>query len=41
MVSIISPNLVCNKKDLFTTGIPYMPIGAVYLASSIKATSAR
>lgn len=35
-VTLIIPNVVSQKGDLFGTGIPYMPIIPAYLASYIK-----
>lgn len=33
---LINPNLVALRKDLFTTGIVYMPIGLAYIAASLR-----
>jgi len=37
-VVLINPNLVVQKKDPFTTGIVYMPIGLAYLAASMRSS---
>jgi radical SAM superfamily enzyme YgiQ (UPF0313 family) len=36
-VTLINPNLVLQRKDPFTTGIVYMPLGLAYLAASLRA----
>ena len=33
---LINPNLVALRKDFFTTGIVYMPIGLAYKAASLR-----
>ncbi len=35
-IILINPNLVALRKDFFTTGIPYMPIGLAYIAASLR-----
>jgi anaerobic magnesium-protoporphyrin IX monomethyl ester cyclase len=34
---LISPNLVVQRNDPFTTGVVYMPIGLAYVASGMRA----
>ncbi len=36
MIVIINPNLVVQRRDPFTTGIVYMPIGLAYIAASLQ-----
>lgn len=36
MITLINPNLVAQRNDLFTTGIVYMPIGLAYFAAVLK-----
>lgn len=36
IVTLINPNLVFQKSDLFTTGIVYMPIGLAYFAGTLQ-----
>lgn len=36
MIILINPNVCVLKRDLFTTGIVYMPIGLAYFAASLK-----
>lgn len=33
---LVSPNLVVQRNDRFTTGVVYMPIGLAYVASSLR-----
>lgn len=33
---LVNPNLVALRKDLFTTGIVYLPIGLAYVAASLR-----
>lgn len=33
---LINPNLVALRKDLFTTGIVYLPIGLAYIAAALQ-----
>ncbi len=35
-VTLINPKLIINKKDKFTTGIVYMPIGLAYVNAFLK-----
>jgi hypothetical protein len=35
-VFLIQPNLVVQKNDPLTTGIPYMPVGLAYVAACLK-----
>ncbi len=37
-VVCINPNLVLNRRDVFTTGIVYMPIGLAYFVGELKKT---
>ncbi len=36
MISLINPNIVMQKDDLFGTGIPYMPVELAYVAASLR-----
>ncbi|MDR4508714.1 MAG: B12-binding domain-containing radical SAM protein [Candidatus Brocadiaceae bacterium] len=36
MITLVNPNLVVQRNDIFTTGIVYMPIGLAYFASALK-----
>lgn len=36
-IALINPNLLVQRKDPFTTGIVYMPIGLAYVASAFRA----
>ncbi len=36
MVTLINPNLVVQKSDIFTTGIVYMPVGLASFAAVLK-----
>lgn len=36
MITLINPNLVVQRDDIFTTGIVYLPISLAYFASSLK-----
>lgn len=36
MIVLINPNLMLHRKDLFTTGIVYMPIGLAYFAGILR-----
>ena len=35
-ILIINPNLVCNSKDKFTTGIIYLPIAIASISAVLK-----
>ncbi len=35
-VALISPNLVAQENDLFTTGIVYMPVSLAYTAAALR-----
>ena len=37
MVILINPNYVVSRRDLFTTGVVYMPFGLAYFAANLKA----
>lgn len=36
MITLINPNLLVQRNDVFTTGIVYMPIGLAYFASALR-----
>lgn len=36
MITLVNPNLVLQRHDMFTTGIVYMPVGLAYLAGSLR-----
>lgn len=36
MITLINPNIVMQKDDLFGTGIPYMPVELAYVAASLR-----
>lgn len=36
-VALVSPGLVVQRNDMFTTGIVYMPVGLAHLAGSLRA----
>ena len=36
LVTLVSPNLMVQKSDLFTTGVVYMPIGLAYTAGFLR-----
>ncbi|NUN11897.1 cobalamin B12-binding domain-containing protein, partial [Candidatus Micrarchaeota archaeon] len=35
-IVVVSPPLISHKDDFFSSGIPYFPIGAAYLASTLR-----
>lgn len=35
-VVLINPNVLVQRSDLMTTGIPYMPVGLAYLAAQLR-----
>ncbi|MFH1780348.1 MAG: radical SAM protein [Candidatus Micrarchaeota archaeon] len=35
-VAVVSPPLLSHNQDFFSSGIPYFPIGAAYLASTLR-----
>lgn len=35
-IALINPNLVLQRRDMFTTGIVYMPIGLAYTAAALR-----
>ena len=37
MVTLINPNVVVQRDDMFTTGIIYMPLGLAYFAAALGA----
>ncbi|MAG15637.1 hypothetical protein CMO88_01095 [Candidatus Woesearchaeota archaeon] len=37
MITLINPNIVMQKDDLFGTGIPYMPVELAYVAATLRA----
>lgn len=36
MITLVNPNLVTQRNDIFTTGIVYMPISLAYFASTLR-----
>jgi anaerobic magnesium-protoporphyrin IX monomethyl ester cyclase len=36
MITLVNPNLVLQREDMFTTGIVYMPVGLAYLAGALR-----
>jgi len=36
MITLINPNLIVQRNDIFTTGIIYMPVGLAYFAGAIR-----
>jgi len=36
MITLINPNIVMQKDDLFGTGIPYLPVELAYVAASLR-----
>lgn len=36
MITLVNPNLVTQRHDIFTTGIVYMPISLAYFASTLR-----
>ncbi len=38
MITLINPNLVVQRDDIFTTGIVYMPVGLAYFAASLRSS---
>ena len=36
IVTLINPNIVFQRNDIFTTGIVYMPIGLAYFAAAVS-----
>lgn len=38
-VTCVNPNLVVQRNDPFTTGIPYMPVSLAYLTAALRAKS--
>jgi len=41
MITLINPNLVVQRDDIFTTGIVYMPVSLAYFAASLRSSGFR
>lgn len=37
MIVLVNPNLALQSRDMFTTGIVYMPVGLAYFAAALRA----
>jgi radical SAM superfamily enzyme YgiQ (UPF0313 family) len=36
MITLVNPNLVVQRNDLFTTGVVYMPVSLAYFAATLR-----
>ena len=38
MIVLVNPNLALQSRDMFTTGVVYMPIGLAYFAAALRSS---
>ncbi len=41
MIVLVNPNIIAHVNDLFTTGIPFMPVTLAYAAASLQQSNER